>query len=134
MPRRKPLFQPHRVRYEVSELIQKHIDSWRNHRRHRDHLQEGPLGNSASSIYWKNPETLRLETTRELLNIAQRKPGRLRTGDSFINRRIRSIKAPNLPMERCKSQRGVLSIFIRRLTASEESAINRAVSSQRTFA
>jgi hypothetical protein len=75
MPRRKPDFQPRWVRYEVSELIQQHIDSWQDHCRHRDRLQQGPLRDSPSSMYRKNPETPRLETTRRLLDIALRATG-----------------------------------------------------------
>jgi len=75
MPRQKPALTPRWVRYEVSELIQQHIDSWQNHCRHRDRLQEGPLRDSASGMYRKNPETPRLETTRQLLDIALRATG-----------------------------------------------------------
>jgi hypothetical protein len=75
VPKRKPFFQPRWVRYEVSELIQRHIDSWQDHCRHRDRLQDGPLRDSASGMYRKNPETPRLETTRELLDIALRATG-----------------------------------------------------------
>ena len=75
MPKRKPDFQPRWVRYEVSELIQQHIDSLQDHCRHRDRLQQGPLRDSPSDMYRKNPETPRLETTRTLLDIALRATG-----------------------------------------------------------
>ena len=75
MPRRKPDFQPRWERYEVRQLLQEHIDSWGDFCRHRHRLQEGPSRDSPSEMHRQNPERPRLETTRELLDIALRVTG-----------------------------------------------------------
>lgn len=75
MPSRKPLIPPHWVRYEVSDLVQRHIDTWKAFCRESDRLREGPSGQSPSEMHRNNPERPRLETVSKLLDIALKETG-----------------------------------------------------------
>lgn len=78
MPSRKPLIPPSWQRYDVSHLVQEHINSWQAFCRQRDVLQQGPLGHSPGEMHRKNRERPRLETTTKLLDIALRVTGPVR--------------------------------------------------------
>ncbi len=75
MRRRKPDFPARWERYEVSYLIQEHIDAWEAFCRQRKYLQQGPLRDSPSEMHRKNMERRRLETATELLDTALREAG-----------------------------------------------------------
>lgn len=78
MPRQKPFIQPRWVRYEVSRLVQDHIDVWKAFCRQRDYLQQGPLRDSPSDMHRKNMERPRLETVSKLLDLALKQTGPVR--------------------------------------------------------
>lgn len=84
MPSRKPLIQPQWVRYEVSNLIQQHIDVWEQFCRERDRLEKGSFWGSSSDLHRSNPERPRLETVTKLLDIALRQTGPVRYADRLF--------------------------------------------------
>jgi hypothetical protein len=77
MPRRKPDWECW-VRYEVSQLVSEHLAAWEAFCRQRDILQEGPLRDSPSAMHRANRERPRLETTRDLPNLALKAVGTVR--------------------------------------------------------
>lgn len=78
MRTRKPDIPPHWVRYEVSRLVQDHINAWEAFCRQRDRLHEGPSRHSPSEMHRKNMHRPRLETATTLLDMALRQTGPVR--------------------------------------------------------
>lgn len=73
------------VRYEVRHLVEEYLSAQHDFDRHRDRLQQSPLGDSPSEMHRKNPGRPRLETCRELLVMAIKAVGPVRLHGQQFN-------------------------------------------------